>query len=187
MTLVDSYSLSAVDSWGGMPGDAPAFGQSFACSENLVLNQIKIKSGRANGTETGDMYCKLYAHSGTYGTSSVPTGSALDTAAAIDVTTLPNVEWNPANLVETTFTFSGGYEMQSGLKYVFATNYGGDNWVLAGWDGYAPAHGGNMCYYNGSTWEYDAAYDLVFEVYGTAAAGTVVKDLIGPGIIPFAR
>jgi hypothetical protein len=70
---------------------------------------------RRTGTVTGNLLCKIYDHSGTYGTNSIPTGSALATATT-------NI--NVANLSTTIyqyeeFVFTTPFQTVSNQLYVF--------------------------------------------------------------------
>ena len=64
-------------------GGNPAVGQSFT-GNGLILNSAEFYL-KKKGSPTGNAVVKIYAHSGTYGTSSVPTGSALATSDNFDV------------------------------------------------------------------------------------------------------
>src|SRR5690348_15362400 len=61
-------------------------GQSFV-GDGSVLSFIYALLSKT-GVPTGNVVACIYAHSGTYGTSSVPTGSPLATSDPLDVSTL---------------------------------------------------------------------------------------------------
>lgn len=112
------------------------------------------------GTITGNCYAKLYSHSGTYGTSSLP-NALLATSDPIDVETLSN-----AFLTEQIFTFSGAaqVDLTASTNYCIVFTYaGGDssNYVRFGYEA-NDVHGGNH-FYNGTAY---ATADAYFYVYG---------------------
>jgi hypothetical protein len=74
-----------------------------ALSQSFVGNGANLKYAtffaHKSGNPTGNVYAKLYAHSGVYGTSSVPTGSPLATSDPIAANSLPTENY------WTSFTF----------------------------------------------------------------------------------
>ena len=113
------------------------------------------------GSPTGNAVAKLYAHTGTFGTSSIPTGSALATSDTLDVSSLDTT------IKQVDFVFPTPYTISSSTKYVVTIEYsGGDgsNWVIVGKDDSAPNHEGNLATYNGSVWTGVSGEDLIFKV-----------------------
>lgn len=170
--LVDSYAIS--DGNINMDGER-GVGQSFP-GNGGVLSYASFELSKL-GTPTGDVTAVLYAHSGTYGTSSVPTGAALATSAAIDASTLT------ATPTDYLFDFSEQpYTLASGTNYVIALLHASgdatDN-VRPRRDDTTTSHGGNYSEYNGTTWSVDATRDLVFAVYTghPVPAGHVVSNV----------
>jgi hypothetical protein len=107
---------------------------------------------------TGNAHAKLYDHLGTYGTSSVPTGGALATSDAFDVSTLTGSD------VQIDFNFSVPHTMSFGTAYVIVIEYtNGDasNYVNVSLDVSSVAHSGNASYYLDSWIASDQA-DLCF-------------------------
>jgi len=99
--LIDFYSESNFSSQDGLSSAySTGHAQSFTCGFNCNLDSAKFYFSKG-GSPTGNAYAKVYAHSGTYGTSSVPTGAALATSDAVDVSGLS------AALNLKTFNFSG--------------------------------------------------------------------------------
>lgn len=162
--LIASYSEANQNVNGNISsGDATAVGQSFAGNgDNLDSCKFYIKR---NGSPTGNAVAKLYAHSGTFGTSSVPTGSALDTS-----TTSFNVATLTTSFQLITFNFAGTYNLINGTNYVIVLEYsGGDtsNRVIAGKDSTSPTDPGNASYFQTGTWNLEGSpIDLCFYVYG---------------------
>jgi hypothetical protein len=120
---------------------------------------------KKTGSPTGNATVKIYAHSGTLGTSSVPTGAALATSNAFDVSTLTtSYQW-----IDFYFPESDWYNFAAATNYVLSLEYsGGDasNYVQAGYDASAPGHAGNKATAtSGPTWTAQSGHDLVFEVH----------------------
>lgn len=147
--------------------------QSFANgvqAHRLVRAFLRLKK---TASPTGSAYVELYAHSGTYGTSSVPTGSPLATSKAIDVSKLTT------SYQTIEFGFDTQYEMVASTNYVLAIFYGnGDAVNYIEVDGAAVGtHGGNQSDSGASpaSWTAAAAEDLWFQIH-------VSPDLYGiPG------
>jgi hypothetical protein len=113
------------------------------------------------GTISGSVYAVLFAHSGTYGTSSVATGSALSTSDAVNTSVLTT-----SNAL-ITFTFNGSYVLSNGTPYIICVYFtGGDpgNKIQIGADNTSPSHGGNSCSKYESTWYAYDDEDLCFYI-----------------------
>jgi hypothetical protein len=150
----------------------PEVGQSFTSSGG-TLNSVRFYMSKT-GSPTGSAYAKVYAHSGTYGTSSVPTGAALATSDAFNVATLTG------SPVLTTLTFSGANKitLSPATYYVVTLSFAGgngSNYPDVGYDDSSPSHGGNAALYDGS-WSGETAVDLIFYVYkdDPVAAGQII-------------
>lgn len=169
--VIDSYSESNHDTNRSLNATTTGRAQSFTARSNAVFTQAKLYL-KKTGSPTGDATIKLYAHSGTYGTSSIPTGSALDsvTYAVSSLTTSYQL---------ITFDFSGGYNLVQGTYYVLAIEYSsGDasNNVQVGTDTSSPGHGGNTDYYSGGSWNADSSQDHCFYIYGTLSKTETLTD-----------
>ncbi len=167
-TIVDSYSESNQSL--NRPlynGSTIKYGQSFT-GDGGTLNSVKFYLYKT-GSPTGNVIAAIYAHSGTFGTNSVPTGSALATSDNFDVSTLT------ASYQLISFTFSGANKitLTNGTYYVVVVEYGGgdsSNRLQVGYDTSSPTHSGNESFYV-SSWNYLVDGDACFYVY---------KDLVGP-------
>lgn len=175
--LLDSYSETNQDSNERVgpenPGDAryEKYAQSFtpgaATLDSCKFTLLKI------GTVTGNAVAKLYAHSGTFGTSSVPTGVALATSDNFDVSVVTG------SYVLYTFNFSGANRvaMAAATKYCISIEFNnmGDasNFIAAGSDQSSMTHAGNMSRIVSGTWtvgsDGNIDTDLCFYVYGDLA------------------
>jgi hypothetical protein len=160
----ESNYVSPID--GGLRSDAATLmGQSFT-STGGTLDNIKWYVKKYTGSPTGNATAKVYAHSGTYGTSGVPTGSALATSTGVDVSA-----WSTSySLVTFNFTGAGRITLTNGTHYVAVLAYSGgngSNLISYGMDN-TPAHSGNMSEYV-SSWRYSDSWltnkDVPFYVY----------------------
>ena len=169
--IVDSYSES---NWS----------QSANCNASAYIGEAQCFTGNGDklssvkfycykiGSPTGNVYAKLYAMTGTYGSTGTATGSVLAPSSPVDIgaSNFPTTK----NLVE--FTFDGTYPLGNGVHYVVEIEYnGGDgsNTLAVGKDTPTPTHGGNnVQLYNTGIWYARAVNDLCFYIYG--ATSTIV-------------
>jgi len=176
--IVDSYSEENQDSSTSVTALHPsstgansAHGQSFTCDGAYKITSVKFYMKKA-GSPTGNGHAVLYAHGGTYGTSSVPTGTALATSDDFDVSDLTT----DFQLITFTFTGAQQYEMQESTYYciVYENPTEGtidtSNYVSLGIDASSPTHDGNSVYWDNSAWHSVSVFDDCFYVYGEAAA-----------------
>jgi hypothetical protein len=169
MVVIDSYSETHYDVSGDVSINANSYvgvAQSFTCSvTGSALMRATFYLCRFN-FPTGNVVANLYAHSGTYGSTSIPTGSPLATSAAVDIQTIPNADYGLVN-----FDFSSGYVMTNSAHYCISVEYSGGNTsqaLVAGYDSTSAVHGGNLSELLGSTWAQGATNtDLCFYVYGS--------------------
>ena len=155
----DSYSEANQDQDQEVGDDTTnAVGQSFDGDGNVLSGVVLWL--KAVASPIGNAVVKIYAHSGTYGTDGVPTGSALATSNVVDVSGIGGVY----ELVH--FEFEDEYTLVSGTKYFAVLEYNGTatDYLHWGRDGSAPTHGGNVARYT-TVWAYDASVDLCFYVY----------------------
>lgn len=163
---IDTYNESNQDAFQGVAtgSDCIGAGQSFA----VGILGTKLTSCKfyllKTGTPTGNGVAKLYAMGGSFGTTSVPTGSALATSDNVDVSTITG------SYTLITFTFSGAnqYLMTAGANYVITFEYTGgsvSNYIRFGTDTSASTHPGNFSQ-NTGTWG-ALSRDGIFYVIGT--------------------
>lgn len=162
-TSVDSYGESnqSVNSTDIRSDSITQIGQSFT-GTNSYLSSAKFYL-KLLGTITGTLTAKLYAHTGTFGTSSVPTGSVLATSNAFNVAALTT------NYQLIQFVFPSQYKMDASTKYCIvldATGVTGDgsNYVIAGMDSTSPTHTGNRFSQSGGNYTADSTRDYCFYV-----------------------
>jgi hypothetical protein len=159
-TSYASYLTSNQDSTAPLGnGTITGIGQSFTGTGGIIATAKFYLS--KTGSPTGNITAKLYAHSGTFGTSSIPTGSALATSNTISAESLTG------SLVFTEFKFPSAWAtLTNATNYVITVEYsGGDgsNYVNVGYDGSSPSHGGNYSE-NTGIWAANSGRDVIFEV-----------------------
>lgn len=139
-------------------------GQSFTNTNSITLSSCKAYLTKT-GSPTGSIYAYIYAHTGTYGSTGVPTGSALATSDAVDVSTLTGSQ------ALYTFTFSGANKitLTASTYYCLVIAYNGgnsSNLINVFRDNSSSTHSGNW-YYSGNASSWTAAnQDMIFYVYG---------------------
>ncbi|MEK7642302.1 MAG: hypothetical protein AAB392_00700, partial [Patescibacteria group bacterium] len=154
--------------------DYTAIAQSFT-STGGTLDSVKFYLQRGGGV-SGNIVAKLYAHSGTFGTNSVPTGAALATSETVSATSLVVGE---SRFYNFEFTAGNRYAMTNGTNYVISVEHtpaAGSN-ISGGDDSTSPTHPGNTSAYNG-TWS-ALSYDLVFNVYADGVVSTTTSTGTG--------
>lgn len=128
-----------------------------------------------NGSAVGSMQCYIYEHSGTYGTSSIPTGNPLSTSDIVDISTISS------SIGLVRFQFPSTFQAINGTKYCLVWKVTGTTGgtsstknILYGRDTTSPTHGGNRFYYTrfDSTWNPVSSDDVIFYVYGGVEAIT---------------
>lgn len=151
-----------------------AVGQSVK-GNGQYLDSIEFLLTPGN-TPTGNAYAKVYAHSGTFGTSSVPTGSALATSDAFDVTVLDIHE--AYTLAKFEFTGTNRIELKNGTNYVITIEYYSDGHDLINTycDTTSPTHEGNACEKWDGSWS-AAAHDLIFYLYTSDITDNILSHL----------
>lgn len=153
-------------------------GQSFQNGSNpqyLTRAYFQLKTV---GAPSGNVVATLYAHSGTYGTSSAPTGAALATSENVSISSITSA------YAQVEFYFSTPYEMAASTNYVIALEYGdGDisNYLhVRSSSGGAGTHAGNGSVTNG-TWSADSSIDLNFSIHASHKLYTVPGEMFrGP-------
>lgn len=168
--LLDSYSQTNQDGYADWYATSPygeyGTSQSFTTpndgiSYNLDKSTFYLRTSSSNSC---NMVSKLYTHSGSYGSTSYPSGTALATS--------DTVNWNvlTSSFVLIDFTFSTPYTMDINSNYVITveTDCAYPTIGNIGYDSSSPTHSGSASHTNGGSgvWE-SQSYDVVFYVYGT--------------------
>lgn len=162
--LIDSYSETNKDTdWESYDGYREGLGQAITLASGASITSVKFYLKKV-GSPTGNVYAKLYASTGTVGTNATPTGAALATSDAVDVSGIGT----SYALVE--FTFSTPYVASAGdICLVLTTDGIGDasDKLLCGGDSVASTHAGNLFRsHDMSSWLGFADYDFCFYLYG---------------------
>jgi len=174
--IIDSYSESNRNTDYNVQ---PSGGNAYKVSQSFTGNGATLGSAvfylKKLGSPTGNATAEIYAHSGSFGTSSVPTGAALATSDSLDISTLTTTQ------TLTTLNFTGGNQivLTNGTKYcvVFTSNNGDlSNNVVLGVDTISPTHGGNDATYVAS-WTAHSTRDACFYVYDNAGASEPDLDV----------
>lgn len=146
----DIYSETNSDGTIALNNTVIGVSQSFTGDGNKLANAVFYLS--KNNTPTGNAVAKVYAHSGTFASSSVPTGTALATSKPLDVSTLTG------SLALTTFLFADqdqNITLTNTTKYVVTIEYSGGtatNTVNVGRDASSATAAGSCATLTGTTW-----------------------------------
>jgi hypothetical protein len=158
----DSYDFTNNNTYGYLDITGAALGQSFT-GDGGTLSSANMSIFKV-GSPTGNVVIKIYNHSGTYGTSSVPTGTPIATSDNVDASTLST------SSTGTSFNFSGSNKiiLEDGVYYCLVITYDGDstNKVAVSFDSTSPTHDGNKYYYYGG-WYAQPTQDFGFFVFTT--------------------
>lgn len=167
-TVADSYATSNYSGsiniqMDGLTSSSLGKGQSFTGAAGLLTKAQFLL--RLPGAATGTVVAKLYAHSGVFGTSSIPTGTALAVSTnSIDVSTITIL--STSTLYD--FIFDGTYTLVAGTKYVLTIEIQntGSGTLYALLNNSTPTHAGNRSFYSSGTNTWSASTsDLIFYVY----------------------
>ena len=164
-TATDSYSESNQSGTEFMYKGAGFKGvaQSFSPSSNSRLAKATFYL-RRTGSPDGYITARLYSHSGTYGTSSVP-GNLIASSVPVLATSVPT------SLTLTDFIFPYPTRLDSGTNYVISVEYAnGDssNNIEVGEDTTSPTHGGNQSTLFNNLWTQSSTIDVCFYIYITS-------------------
>ena len=170
----DSYSESNYDNDRTLySGGQIVRAQSFT-SNGGVLNSATFYPSKV-GSPTGTATAKIWAHSGVFGISSIPTGSALATSDTVNVSTFGTSD----ALVAFNFTGANRISLVSGTHYIVGLKYNsGDasNYIQVGHDNSSPTHGGNrITTQDEVTWDPNNTGDMIFSV-STATTSTTTTE-----------
>lgn len=154
--------------------------QSFPVGANAAFVRRVLVDLQKVGSPTGNIVCNIYAHSGSFGTSSVPTGAVIVASANVDVSKLDTAYRS----VDFGFTSNDPLDLLSAsTNYVVAFEYdAGDasNYVQIRGLATSGTHAGNRSQEVG-TWSAAATDDLKFDVKTVAQLYELPGDVFrGP-------
>lgn len=165
-----------IDSYSGGSLTGVAVGSSLTQrAQSFIGNGSKLGAVRFELTKSiaaadGILDAVLYAHTGTFGSTGVPTGSPL----AVSTTTIPGNDPSLTTKGWRTFVFDGTFTLTNGTPYFIGLR---TTDTLAGYAllsrTNAGTHAGNCATLNPS-WAAEAAADLWFELLAPAPGGVVV-------------
>lgn len=164
ISLVDSYTeANRTKDQLLYSGSNVYVGQTFHNRDaaTLVGCEFYMKS---LGTVSGTMYAKLYSVTGSFGSTAIPTGSALATSEFV------MAEWLTTSSQLILFSFSDSYQLAADTDYCICVYWDGtgdaSNCVKVGSDDATLTHSGNGFTGDGSTWSYiNPEEDVPFYVY----------------------
>lgn len=134
--------------------------QSFT-GDGYPINSVKFYLSKT-GSPTGNVTAKLYASTGTHGSTAKPTGATLASSNSIDASTLTT------SLALYEFTFATPYTGANGTVYCITIEYTGGtsaNKVNVGSDNTSPTHSGNSATLFSPDWTSSATSDIIFYLY----------------------
>lgn len=165
-TVMDSYPVSNQDALTtiGLSTGFTGRGQTFTGDGSYIESvDFYVYQTASNGTFTA----KIYAHDGgTFGTSGLPTGTALATSVSRAAS---GIHTGSITLVRFWFVGSNQFKTVNGTKYVAVAELASESAgnTNFGMDTSSASHSGNAVYNNGSTWV-TSANDTIFYVNGKA-------------------
>ena len=156
--VIDSYGFSNIDSSTSLSTTATFRGQSVT-GNGLSISQATFSLLRSTGT-AGSVRAVVYAHSGTYGTSSQPTGSVLAFSNSINISALSTSQ------TQETFTFTGSNQLllSDQTNYVIGVEHVSGDTISIGIDVSTPNHDGNASnIFSGSPGS-NSTWDIPFQL-----------------------
>jgi len=145
-------------------------GETFKLNDNSRITHAAMWLNKA-GSPTGDVTYNLYAHSGTYGSTGVPTGSVLVSSATLSAASIV-LGFNRYELA-----FSSSYLIAANTPLVLICNFAPTfsdvtNYVRVG-NEIGGTYGGNYTDDSGGSFGYDAGQDMCFEISGVLASPVI--------------
>lgn len=143
--------------------------QSFTADGSSLREAVAYLS--CANLSAGTMVAEIFAHSGTFGTSSVGTGAALATSESVSVTSLSRI-----GAIPVAFDFIGANQITlvNGTNYVLAISWSGlvpnNNVDLISYSPPSVGIAGNISDFISPTWSATAANDMAFVIIGSDAA-----------------
>lgn len=162
-TLEDSSADTGTDF---QLGNATITGQAqswTATGFEHFITRVRMKLKKL-GAPTGNITCHIKAHSGAFGSASIPTGASLAAATVLDSTLLTTA------YVEYEFQFLTPFPTVASTNYTVTLEKAvgdGSNHVLVEGLAASGTHAGNRSQEVSAVWTPTAADDIDFEVYGS--------------------
>lgn len=182
-TWVDVAGSHVIDSYDTANQNTVAFFLSSPNGQGESITGDGSKVGKAQfyvqrvGSPTGTAKAFIYAHSGTFGTSSLPTGAALATSDPVNMadpsTSLTLVDFVFSGVEQITLTNATNYVLT--LEYQADGSTNGSNKWDVGVDSTSPTHAGNGMSRSTVTWSTSAS-DRIFFLYSTPSEAVAPYD-----------
>lgn len=171
-TIIASYAESNRTSGGELSGNVTSLGQCFTAN-GYQLTSVKFYLKKDGGAMTGSMFAKVYAITGSFGSTAVPTGAVLATSAGLD----PNTTTGAYVLYEFFFTGANSIVLNNGTNYFVVLEHLGQtapNAINMGYnDTGSPVGPGNLAVQVSGSWTPVANFFTCFYVYGVPVDVTV--------------
>ena len=150
-------------------------GQSFEVQNTCTLDSLIIDM-KTNSSPSGSFQFEIYAMTGTYGSTSKPTGSVLATSDTVTVGSLTS----SYATYTVYFTGANAIAMTAGQRYCLVCNYANTSFPNSIYlKNKTPSfHGGNQSYQSGGTWTELGAYDVVFNLQGNTGGSSVNSNFL---------
>jgi len=160
------------------PANNKSLGQAITFAEAVSISSLwfRVRREGTPGNGSATVVARIYAASGTIGTSGVPTGAVLATSTGVQANDLQT------SLAYQEFTLSSPVALSAGDYVVVVTdtdqtNYDGSNYIIAEYSN-TTVHAGNYCAQAADdSWAANSGYDLVFRVELSNSANMTVTFL----------
>jgi len=154
-------------------------GQTFHNENSIKLTSAKMSLWKI-GAPTGTAVIKIYAMTGTLGSSGRPTGTVLATSDAVDITPVTG----STQLFEFIFSGANQIILEENTNYCIALSAEGitgdaSNYLLVELDSSTLLDPGNYFYYV-SSYTYGSIYDFIYYIYGEPSRPQAGVDWINP-------
>lgn len=167
-TLAVNYKLA--DEHASDSAEDSAQAQAFTVTQPANLTKVQFYLKKV-GTPTGSGRARIYAITGTYGTSAEPTGAVLAYSDPFDWTTLTTTsQWVTLNFTDENqiYLTEGHYAIV--ITADLSSSVSGTRYIAVGT---GIGHDGNLASYENGAWDTSALRDLLFYVYGQRDEPTI--------------
>lgn len=151
--------------------------QDFLCSDNYTLDSVKIYVSK-QAAVSGNLYAKIYAHTGTFGTDGKPTGSALATSDAV---AFSSVALYGTREVTLNFSSSNRILLEADTYYCVVimsdTSSTGMRIYLSYQEDPTNIYGTWSSSSDGSSWSVNTNMDMPYFVYGIEANDPIASSV----------
>jgi hypothetical protein len=164
--LIDAYSdtnANSNDIISNSGGVGTSAGQSFLVTAETNLSKASMYIAKG-GSPTGFVYAKLYNHTGTFGSTGIPTGNAKAVSDGINIAT--QVTGSNAYV---DFLFPSRPLMVPNTAYFIILEFllgDASNYLSLPKDTTSPTHAGNKAAGAAGSWGAFSTEDVIFSVYG---------------------